>query len=93
MENKELNELAFELAIKSLEHKKQENKTLIIILLSCLFCVLVAFSLITYMNCKRIDRVVDIFEGSTVENVEIDYGDGEFNGNATLGDGNNYGKN
>lgn len=91
MKDKELNELAFELAIKSLENKRGENKTLIIVLLSCLFCVLIAFSLITYMNCKRIDRVVDILEGSTVENIEIDYGNGEFNGNATLGDNNTYG--
>lgn len=93
MKDKELNELAFELAIKSLENKKQENKTLIIVLVSCLCCVLIAFSLITYMNCKRIDRVVDMLEGTTVESIDIDSGDGDFNGNATLGDGNIYGKN
>ena len=93
MKDKELNELAFELAIKSLANKRGENKTLIIVLLSCLFCVLVAFSLITYMNCKRIDRVVDIIEGATVETIDIDSNNGDFNGNATLGDGNIYGKN
>ena len=93
MNDKELNKLAFELAIKSLDSKKKENKGLIITLVSTIALLLIAFSMITYMNCKRIDRVVDIFEGSAVENIEIDYGDGEFNGNATLGDGNNYGKN
>lgn len=91
MKDKELNELAFELAIKSLQHKGHENSKVMNVLLLSLLCVLIAFSLITYMNCKRIDRVVDILEGSTVENIEIDYGNGEFNGNATLGDNNTYG--
>lgn len=93
MDNKDLNTVALELAIKSLENKKHENKWLIITLFFCLALVLIAFCFITVQNDKRVDRVVDLLENSSKESIDIDYEDGDFNGNATLGDNNNYGKN
>ena len=93
MNNKELNELAFELAIKSLDSKKKENKGLIITLVSTIALLLIDFSMITYMNCKRVDKVINLVEKGQVEVVDIDYGTGEFSGNATIGDNNTYGKN
>ena len=45
------------------------------------------------MNDKRVDRVVDLLENSSNETIDIDYGNGDFNGNATLGDNNTYGEN
>ena len=93
MEQNELNKVALELAIKSLDNKKNESKHIIIAFIACVTLMLISFSFITYMNNKRVDRVVDLLEGSEVEKLDINYGDGEFNGNATLGDNNNYGKN
>lgn len=93
MENKDINIAALELAIKSLENKKHENRSLIIILCFIIVLILIAFSFITISNNKRVDRVVDLLENSEVEKVDIDYGNGDFNGNATIGDKNNYGKN
>ena len=49
--------------------------------------------MITYMNCKRVDKVINLVEKGQVEVVDIDYGTGEFSGNATIGDNNTYGKN
>ena len=93
MDNKDLNTVALELAIKSLENKKHENKLLIISLFFCLTLILIAFCFITVQNDKRVDRVVDLLENSSKESIDVDYEDGDFNGNATLGDNNNYGKN
>ena len=93
MDKNELNIAALELAIKSLDNKKNENKHIIIACIICLSLILVSFSFITYLNNKRVDRVVDLLKNRTEETIDIDYGDGEFNGNATLGDNNNYGQN
>ena len=93
MEQNELNKVALELAIKSLDKKNNDNKHIIIAFIICVTLILAFFSFITYMNNKRVDRVVELFENSSKEVIDIDYGDGEFNGNATLGDGNVYGQN
>lgn len=93
MEQNELNKVALELAIKSLDNKKNENKNVIIAFIVCIILMLISFSFIVYLNNKRIDKVVDLLQNRTEETIDIDYGDGEFNGNATLGDGNIYGQN
>lgn len=93
MEQNELNKVALELAIKSLDNKKGESKNIVIAFIICITLMLISFSVITYMNDKRVDRVVELLENSEVNDLDINYGDGEFNGNATLGDNNNYGKN
>ena len=93
MNKNELNVAALELAIKSLDNKKNENKHIIVAFIICLTLILISFSFITYLNEKRVDRVVDLLQNRTEETIDIDYGDGEFNGNATLGDNNNYGQN
>lgn len=93
MEQNELNKVALELAIKSLDNKKNESKHIIIAFIICVTLMLISFSFITYMNDKRVDRVVDLLENSSNETIDIDYGNGDFNGNATLGDNNIYGEN
>ena len=70
MNDKELNKLAFELAIKSLDSKKKENKGLIITLVGTIALLLIAFSMITYMNCKRVDKVINLVEKGQVEVVD-----------------------
>lgn len=93
MEQNELNKVALELAIKSLDNKKSESKNIIIAFVMCVTLMLISFSVITYMNDKRVDRVVELLKNSSQETIDIDYGSGDFNGNATLGDKNVYGKN
>jgi len=93
MEQNELNKVALELAIKSLDNKKSESKHIIIAFIICVTLMLISFSTITYMNNKRVDKVVELLQNSSKETIDIDYGDGDFNGNATLGDNNSYGEN
>lgn len=92
MEQNELNKVALELAIKSLDNKKNESKHIIIAFIVCVTLMLISFSFITYMNDKRVDRVVELLENAEVDNLSVDT-NGDFNGNATLGDNNSYGKN
>ena len=92
MDDKELNKLALELAIKSLENKKDESKKIIGAFIVSIAMMLMSFSFIIYLNSKKIDKVVDLVKDRTIETIDIDYGDGEFNGNATLGDNNKYGE-
>lgn len=92
MEQNELNKVALELAIKSLDNKKNESKHIIIAFIVCVTLMLISFSFITYMNDKRVDRVVELLENAEVDNLNVDT-NGDFNGNATLGDNNSYGKN
>ena len=92
MEQNELNKVALELAIKSLDNKKNESKHIIIAFIICVALMLISFSFITYMNDKRVDRVLDLLENSEVEKLDVET-NGDFNGNATLGDNNSYGKN
>lgn len=92
MEQNELNKVALELAIKSLDNKKGESKNIIIAFIICITLMLISFSVITYMNDKRVDRVVELLKNAEVDNINVDT-NGDFNGNATLGDNNSYGTN